>query len=93
MFKNEATISSDRENAQKLIGKYIKGPDDTIGKIIGAEPKYNSCEISIDFSDGIRVLDNKFPLEYWIEKSFDQDQLIDIEKRQFRKRLIISNKK
>jgi len=94
MFKNDSVLSSNDEHAQKLVGRYIKGSDDIIGEISTVDLKYNnSCEICINFSDGVRVLDTRFTINYWLENSFARDQLTELDLKQFRKRVIISNEK
>lgn len=93
MFKNDLTLSSNNEHAQNLIGRYIKGSDDVIGEISTVDLKYNSCEICINFSDGVRVLDTRHTIDYWLEKSLARVQLNENELKQFRKRTIINNKK
>jgi hypothetical protein len=93
MFKDDLTLSLNDEYAQKLIGRYIKGSDDVIGEISTVDLKYNSCEICINFSDGVRVLDTRHTIDYWLEKSLARDQLNETDLKQFRKRIIINNKK
>ena len=92
MFKNDSTMSTNNEHSQKLLGRYIKGSDNIIGKISDIEPKYNSCEVCINFSDGIRVLDTRYTINHWLENSFNRDQLSADDLKQFRKRVIINNK-
>jgi len=75
MFKNDRFISEKYEAAKELIGRYIKSVDGAIGKISTVEPKYSTCEICVDFNDGIRVLDTRFTIEQWMEISLTQDQL------------------
>jgi len=89
MFKDDLTTILNHKYAQKLVGRYVKGCDDIIGEISTVDLKYNSCEVCINFTDGVRMLETRFTIDYWLENSFTRDQLI----KQFKKHTIINNKK
>ncbi len=58
------------EFSEKLVGRQVRDASGTLGKIVSVMSKRSKCEVSVNFKDGIKVLETRFTINDWIQNSF-----------------------